>query len=338
MPMPKINSTTKTEMNLSNWYTKLKMPKVALQQETILHLLSALKDNKANLFVREAYKEHYIHHFYSRRHAILAMIEEMFGLLNEAVSSRYPTEALKSVITTIPEDIFRNKERTFWFNRMYMYYKKYTRADLEYQQIKPFIKGTKILDFGSGAGFFSLKLQENELDVSSCDVLDYRISDTIHIPFKQMYQPTTIEYKDKSFDTITVKAVLHHIDPEYLPAIFSELKRVGHRIIIEETVYGLDNNIEGVNLLSNKQSLLSEFLRLNLKQQKNALMIIDYITNILVFGEQNINMPFAYKTLPEWRKILEENNIRVVTIEPLGFEKERVTPDCRALIVCETIS
>ena len=160
-----------------------------------------------------------------------ALLEETFQkLVENAADPDHFNRALASINT----DIFKKQDPDFWFNRLYKHYKRALKPHFRFDKLKPWLRGDRILDFGCGDGLLSTLLQDNGFRVAMCDVLDYRDEFAAGLPFRQMVDPRSIQYVDKSFDTALVMAVLHHIEAQDLLPLLAELRRVTSRLIIEE--------------------------------------------------------------------------------------------------------
>ncbi|MFA5137107.1 MAG: class I SAM-dependent methyltransferase [Patescibacteria group bacterium] len=306
-----------------------------LSQTTEEKLTRALKSNEVVRFVTDVFIESYQRHFYPHTKEIVLMIETAISLLQiELTQKKKEGQSLITISNYINEHIFKTSNKSFWFSRIYSHYKKTIRSKLEYEQIKPYLIGKLILDFGSGIGALALELKKRKYTLFTTDVLDYRIKEAKKIPFKKMKSPTILSYKNDFFDVATVKSVLHHIDKEYLFAVLKELRRVAKRLIIEESVYFTKENTQ-VNDLIQKQPAFDSFISLGSNKQQLALLLIDFITNALAFGKPDMNLPFEFMCIEDWNVVLQKNGFSIRKIDILGFEQDRVTPDSRALIIAD---
>ena len=97
--------------------------------------------------------------------------------------------------------------------------------------IRPFVTGN-VLDLGCSVGSVSCVLLREGLDVRSVDVEDVSIYEDIKV---DVYDGTTLKYKDKEFESCLLTHVLHHCDNQI--AVLKEAQRVSKRIIIVDDVY-----------------------------------------------------------------------------------------------------
>jgi len=298
-------------------------------------LVSALSNKAVVSFVVGAYIESYQRHFFPYTKEVVLMIETAISLLKiELTEKKKQHQSLFTILSYINDNIFKINNKSFWFNKIYSTYKKSTRPKLEYLQIKSYILGKKVLDFGSGIGSLALELKKRKYSMLTTDVLDYRMQEVKNIEFKKMINPTTLNFKDNVVETVVIKSVLHHIDREYLVDVLHELKRVAKRLIIEESVFFKTKNIQA-NEKAKLQPSFKKFLSFTPHEQYFALLLIDFFTNALAFGKPNMNLPFAFNSIEDWESLLTKEGFTIKNIEILGFERERVTPDSRAFIIVE---
>ena len=96
---------------------------------------------------------------------------------------------------------------------------------------RPFITGN-VLDLGCSIGSVSCSLLREGLNVRSVDVEDVSIYEDIKV---DVYDGTTLKYRDKEFESCLLTHVLHHCSDQI--AVLKEAQRVSKRVIIIEDVY-----------------------------------------------------------------------------------------------------
>lgn len=300
-------------------------------------ILLALKNKKAFGFAKKAFVIHYRRNFKKYSEQAISLVNEASDLLAKSQEEGESFIKLESAVIYIYTHLFKKDDESFWFNKMYLNYKKNIRPKMEFSEINSYLQGKKILDFGSGPTCFALELKKHGYKIQAVDILDYRFPETKDVPFMKLQSPAILNSIDKSIDTIVVKAVLHHINSNYLIPVLKELRRVGKRLIIEESVFGIKKEEKDVKELIKKQPLFEQFLSLSLGEQYSALIIIDFFANVLALGNTEINLPFEQKTLSEWKKILADLNFKLINTVILGVGIERVTPDSRVIFICDTV-
>jgi hypothetical protein len=166
-------------------------------------------------------------------------------------------------------------------------------------------------------------------------VLDYRYEEAKALPFIRMNSAGEVPFRADSADTAVVQAVLHHIAPEDLPRVVGGLRRVARRLVIKEDSYQLTPDLPGFAEAIRKQALLDRFVRLSVQAQRQVLVLIDYFGNAIAQGIPEMNMPFEFKTVPEWRAVLESNGFRVESALVAGFQLGLMHKSCHVWLVCE---
>jgi len=285
-------------------------------------------------FVRVVVKENY-REFFTGHEEVAQMVDAAFDLLVNSQRAQLEKESLQQTVATINQTIFRKDDPTFWFNTIYREYKTKTRPHWDFSRLRPFLQGTTILDYGSGGGYLALELERHGYQVLTTDVLDYRVPEARHLPFRQMTSPVAIPYPDTSADTTIVKAVLHHIAPPHLSSVLSELRRVSQRIIIEEDTYDVPQTLKGVEESARTQPQFARFRSLSARDQFESLMLIDYFANAVTQGLVEMNFPFQFKTIPQWISLLEAYDLHVSQVELLGFQPGNVNRSCHVWFICD---
>lgn len=149
------------------------------------------------------------------------------------------------------------------------------------KEIAGFVEdGESILDFGCG----NMKVAEavknrRKVSITGIDNVDYNLTENRLI----LYDGRKIPFGDSKFDTVISSLVFHHCDdPE---AALRECIRVSRKkLIIIEDYY------------------TSAFGKVLTK-------VVDWIANRLQSSE--INIPFNFKSVPEWEKTFSENGLDV---------------------------
>ena len=199
-------------MNFESVISKSKMLK-----KTIREILLALHNNEVREFVKETLKENYRNLFVGHRKEAQLMIDKAFQQLLAINNEENIEYQFMENLSIIDDKIFKKNDQTFWFNKMYEYYKRYTRSNEDIKLIHRFILNKRAVDFGSGAGYFALELKKKGFEIFTTDVLDYRIADARVLPFKKMFSPIDVDSIPDNISTLIIRTVLHHIDKQSFP-------------------------------------------------------------------------------------------------------------------------
>ena len=298
----------------------------------------ALRNQQVVDFVRASVKAGYDELFPTMLEQVDRIVDEAFGRL--ALSQRDAADPPKLVEVTaaLLEDTFRKRDSSHWFNAAYHRYKTRTKPDLDFQQLKHLTPGKRVLDYGCGSGCLAARLARGGYTVLTTDVLDYRYAEAKHLPFVRMSSATDIRYADDSIDTALLKAVLHHIDPGDLPLVIQRLGRIARHLLIQEDTYDVPADLDGLAEAVSAQPLLRAFAGMSREEQYQALVLIDFFANAIAQGIPEMNMPFGFKTVGEWKGVLGSLGFTVTRTLLVGFEPGRVHKSCHVWLLCERTS
>jgi SAM-dependent methyltransferase len=295
----------------------------------------ALRNSTVVEFVRASVKAGYREFFGEYNHEVCGMVDHAFDNLSKSQSNEVDPGKLVNVTSALLHDTFKKSDSSFWFNRIYHQYKTQTKPEADFQRLQKLLPGQSVLDYGCGSGYLAARLAKGGYKVFTTDVLDYRYAEARHLPFVQMTSATDIAYPEDSVDVAVVLAVLHHINPDDLPRVIQRLRKVARYALIKEDTYGLPEQIEGLKESLAAQALLRSFVAMPLEVQQQTLALIDFYANAIAQGLPEMNMPFEFKTVTEWEKILLQNGFRVNRSLVAGFEPGLMHKSCHVWLVCE---
>jgi SAM-dependent methyltransferase len=242
-------------------------------------LLSAMKNAKVNFFKR------YIFWLY----------------VNRTI-----TKGLKKGIPLIKvEETLRKFIRKRVDNEKDLKANAFKRAKRNFEKVKDYILGEKILDFGAGDGLLALEIKENlDKEVVLVDIVDYNYTDLPLI----LYNPEgKVPLADDEVDTTILYTVLHHAsDPEH---ILEEVKRVTKRRLVIKEGYIEEDDIRMTN------------------------SFFDWFYN-RVIGDEDINVPLNFLKLEGWEKILKSYGFDVTETKYVGID-EPLVPEHHVFIIAD---
>jgi SAM-dependent methyltransferase len=297
-------------------------------------LAGALRNQRVVEFVRETVRAGYLEVFSVPRAQIDALVD---GAFDELARSRAELEPkrLAETASDLADRLFGKNDPSFWFSRAYHHYKTQTKPETDFQQLRELISGKRVLDYGCGSGYLAARLARGGYQVVTTDVLDYRFDEARQLPFVRMTSSSDIPFPDDSLDTALVQAVLHHVDPEVLPLVIQRLARIAEHVLIKEDSYGLPSGLPGLEEKLREQPLLRAFTEMPHELQYRTLVLIDYFANAIAQGISEMNMPFAFRTVTEWREVLEENGLKLRRTLVAGFEPGRAHKSCHVWFACD---
>lgn len=306
-----------------------------IRDKTLQSVCAALQNRAAVDFARKTVKAGYHQFFPTAILQVDMMVDEAFDRLGASQEGTVDVTRLNDATSLLLERTFRRRDKSFWFNSVYNHYKTQLKPETDVRFLAPLLTGPRVLDYGCGSGYLSARLAREGYNVFTTDVLDYRYDEARSLPFVKMTSATDLGYPDGSIDTALVQAVLHHVDPDDLPEVIRLLMRVASHVVIKEDVYGLRTDDPGVAEVLAKQALFRAYVALPSSTQYQALILIDFYANAIAQGITEMNMPFGFKTVPEWQGILEINGLAVRKTLVTGFELARMHTSCFAWFVCE---
>lgn len=199
------------------------------------------------------------------------------------------------------------------------------RSEGVYAQIKPFLLPGTVLDFGCGDGKVGELCKKAGHKVVLSDIYTHPHIKETGIEFRAFRQGENTPAADGEFDNTLVLTVFHHSD-DPLKTI-AEVRRVtkgGGRVIVIESVYGVDGN--GLTGKAKKDS--KEFAGLSAEQQKNSNIFFDHFYNRIIHYTTNpankVNVPFNFNTPQSWKKFFEQNGMDEEKMVPLGLDQSTV--------------
>ena len=310
-----------------------------LNPDTVTRTIEALQDPAAVAFVETCLATSYARYCVGHVDIVRGMVAEVFHCLTAA--ARQP-ETLLDEAQRLALTLFQKDDPIYWFTAAYNRYKTGVRQAHDYQNLQRMLTGRRILDFGCGSGLTAVRLEQGGYDVVTADVLDYRAPAARHLPFAPLHSPTALPFADGAFDAVVSLSVIHHIDGDKIPAILAELARVARQVVLVEDVYGVEQAARDLAGCtpdtpfngSAADDVLRQYMALNRRQQFLALVLLDFIPNIVVLGIADMNMPYQFKTVGEWGRLLNASGLHVVHVHLCGFESYRMHPSCRAWLPC----
>ncbi|MFA6889221.1 MAG: class I SAM-dependent methyltransferase [Candidatus Woesearchaeota archaeon] len=196
------------------------------------------------------------------------------------------------------------------------------RSELMYQQIKPHLVGTFLLDFGCGDGKIGEMIAKESYNVRLADVYQHPHITKTGLDFELLDQEGHILIPDNSFDNTLVLTVLHHsLYPLQNIAEVARVTKPNGRVIVIESVY----DVQGTELTQQQREKSSHFLRLTAEQQRKACAFFDHFFNrVFYFNEDpdtKVAMPYNYNTPFGWRNAFSRYRLKERTCIHLGIDQ-----------------
>jgi SAM-dependent methyltransferase len=262
------------------------------------------------------------------------LVETAFDLLGKAVEDE---SAFREGVAELRQEVFRKPEPDFWFNRVYADYKRHIKPEHRLQRLLPLLRGPRLLDFGSGDGLTSLALQQAGFEPYLTDVLDYRAPEARHLPFRPSADPASTAYPGQVFDNAVLFAVLHHVAHDDLLPLLDSLRRSAHRLVIEEDCFGVPPDLARRPHPACDRAQLALFQSLSEPDQRRLLAFIDYFANAITQGLPEMDMPFNFRSVPDWQRLFADQGFRVEETLLMGFQAGLFNRSCHVWFVLEPV-
>jgi hypothetical protein len=110
------------------------------------------------------------------------------------------------------------------------------------------------------------------------------------------------------------------------------LRRVARRLIIEEDTYAVPAASLGT---ASGQIDLTELNKLDVSEQFQTLVLIDFFGNSVAQGLVDMNFGFQFKQISEWHSLFDSLGFRVVDTEIAGFRPGNIHKCCQVRFVVD---
>lgn len=209
------------------------------------------------------------------------------------------------------------------------------RAKTVFRQIRKYIKGD-VVDIGCGDGRIGELIPKKlGYSVKLCDVYKHSHISETELVFKSI-KSGKIPFKEK-FDTTLLLTVLHHSNnPTDTLKEAIRVTKKGGRILIIESVFGVD----GKELSQNKKSHAKQFFGISYEKQRLVNIFFDHFYNRCIHynkdSKKKVNVPFNFKTPEQWKKFFEQYGLVHENIIHLGIDQPAV-PEYHTLHVLRKV-
>jgi len=194
----------------------------------------------------------------------------------------------------------------------------------------------KILDLGCGTGILAKILAEKKdfkhiIGVDLRQYPEWKKFKNSKITFKIVPEKKIFNFllKEKP-DTVILTWVLHHMKPKeqerYLEYLYKILLPGARLIILEDSYSTILKPENGANIYRS-------FMKFGPKDRQNIMGIFDWVANKILAQRHKATIPFTYRTLEEWKKVLIKKGFIVVKEKFIGFPANRDINTPQSLIV-----
>ena len=197
------------------------------------------------------------------------------------------------------------------------------RASLMYSQIEPYLLLGNVLDYGCGDGRVGELIAKNMLrEVTLADVYKHKHIEETGLKFELFNQGAKTPFSNDEFDNTLALTVYHHSsDPLNSLKDTQRVTKKGGRVIVIESVYGVD----GKDLPEAMQKKIKNYLSLTPEQQRKVNIFFDHFYNRVLHyskdSETKVNVPFNFNTPENWEKIFGQYGLKQEKIVYLGLDQ-----------------
>jgi ubiquinone/menaquinone biosynthesis C-methylase UbiE len=205
------------------------------------------------------------------------------------------------------------------------------RAALIRSQILGHLKRGEVLDLGCGDGRVgAIVSKRKEFHVSLADVYtNPAVFDTAtdyNLSFSRFIQGEAVPFTDARFDTTLALTIFHHSDdPVKLIREVARVTKKGGRVVVIESVYGVD----GRELGEADRARIGPYLTLDWEEQRRVNIFFDHFYNRIVHysadPQKQVNVPFNFNTPQGWENLFrDEGKLTQERLIHLGIDQPAV--------------
>jgi len=198
--------------------------------------------------------------------------------------------------------------------------------------------GGKVLDLGCGPAILVQCLIERgeNLEIVGVDIMPNARWDIISpkdARLEVVQESEFLPYLEKEQpDHVAATWVFHHMEYEeqkrYLSALHNVLKPGATVIVLEDSYSEILPPESG-------KGRYERFIQCNHEDRHKIMGSLDWIANRIFSMRTTMPVPFAYRTLEDWKKVFEDTGFTVIKSRFLGFPDNRDINSPQSLIVAE---
>ncbi|MGL1957101.1 MAG: class I SAM-dependent methyltransferase [Colwellia sp.] len=195
--------------------------------------------------------------------------------------------------------------------------------------------GLRILDYGCGSGELSYTLARENTNsiVTGIDIIEsenWRSFLQANLSYR-VFKPVELSgiIKKTKPDIFICTWVLHHMDLQQQRSLFSTL--ANHATDLQ--LYILEDSFSTNLKPKHWPKVATGFESFNQETKKEALFVYDWVTNNILAGRFNLNMPKTYQSIEEWIELASKYGFIKEKINYIGIPDLRDNGSPQALII-----
>lgn len=194
----------------------------------------------------------------------------------------------------------------------------------------------KVFDLGCGRGTLIqeiIKRGNNDevvgIDIKEAPEWNEIKSDNVRMEVVQEEDFLSVLERERP-DTVTATWVFHHMEYDqqkrYIEALYKSLKEGAVVVVLE------DSYAETIPPESGKERAES-FMKWSKEDRQKIMGVLDWIANRIFSMRTTMPVPFAYRTLEDWKGVFEEVGFTTLKARFIGFPDDRDINSPQSLIV-----
>ncbi|MCR4279118.1 MAG: class I SAM-dependent methyltransferase [Candidatus Zambryskibacteria bacterium] len=196
--------------------------------------------------------------------------------------------------------------------------------------------GGKVFDLGCGRGTLIQEIinrRENSeivgIDIKQAPEWNKIVGDKVRMEVVQEENFLSVLEREQP-DVVTVTWVFHHMEYEqqkrYIGSLYKALK-TGAVIVALEDSYSETLPPEA------GQKRYEDFMKWDKENRQKIMGVLDWIANRIFSMRLSMPVPFAYRTLEDWKQVFEEAGFETLKMRFLGFPDDRDINNPQSLLV-----
>jgi SAM-dependent methyltransferase len=194
----------------------------------------------------------------------------------------------------------------------------------------------KIMDLGCGRGtlFQTLVREGYKNEMIGIDIIHTHEWDNLYneqMRFEVVQEPDFLDFiKKEQPDHVTLTWVLHHMEftqqKRYLTSLYGILREGA-------TIVALEDSYADTIPPETGEDSWGEFKKWSTDDRFKIMGAYDWLANRVLSMRTTMPVPFAYRTLEDWKKVFEDVGFSVTKTRFLGFPQECDVNTARSIIV-----
>ncbi|MEI7893005.1 MAG: class I SAM-dependent methyltransferase [Myxococcales bacterium] len=218
------------------------------------------------------------------------------------------------------------------------------------RQLKSWMRGQALLDYGCGNGEFAMQMWGAGLFDR---VLGIDVEDTRHEMARAVLPFAKVDFAGAALaaeelqplrrlaegGTGTLLHVLHHLHDRIAGPrhVLENLGALGLEriVIVEDVPVGLDEYKRMTCGIDVCVEALASYLALAEEGQLHSLALCDFFFNVLLLGADTMPLPCGFRSIAGWKQVLRETGWKLTAAIPLCFPRGYALPSAYCALIAD---